>query len=329
MARFLYIITAHTRPAQVARLVNALHLASPSGHFLLHYDPTGPRFDPSSVDSTSRFHLYPTPLAVRWGDFSLVDAFLATTRWAVERIPFEWIVWISGQDYPLSSLAGFEQRLAGSGADASFRHFPAFAHPGWPPREGSQRYRCQHFALPRLPGFHRLPQVVREGLALARRNCNTAQGLLVLRPRRLGSSARLGIRWPRTPFSSAWPCFGGWTWLNLNAACVARLHEFVAARPELVAYYRRTHCPDESFLHTILVNTPGLRVANEPLRHVNWGDRRFPTHPTCITRGPLLDAALASGMPFARKFDIDIDAACLDDLDARIATTARTAETSP
>jgi len=96
------------------------------------------------------------------------------------------------------------------------------------------------------------------------------------------------------------------------------LEKIVAARPDVVAYYRHTHCPDESFLHTVVVNTPGLRIDVNPFRHVSWGNRLFPTHPLCVTRGPLLDAAIASGMPFARKFDIEVDAACLDILDLRI-----------
>lgn len=110
--------------------------------------------------------------------------------------------------------------------------------------------------------------------------------------------------------------------MNMNARCVSRIHGFVGSQPDYVAHYRRTHCPDESFLHTILANTPGLRIANDPLRHVHWGDRRFPSHPLAITNGTALEAALASGMPFARKFDIEIDAGCLDILDARIAAGA-------
>jgi len=316
--RFLYLVTAHTRSKQVARLVDALLAASPAGEVLLHYDPTGPRFEPARQAASSRFHLYPSPRAVLWGDFSLVDAFLDVTRWAVERAPFDWLVWISGQDYPLGRLEAFEAQLAQSGADASFRHFSAAGHPGWPAREGIQRYECRHFALPRMPGFHRLPRTVRDSLDSLRRWCNETQGLMVMRPRRLGVPMRLGIRWPFTPFSASWPCIGGWSWLNLNVRCVSRIHEFVAARPDVVAYYRHTHCPDESFLHTVVVNTPGLRIDVNPFRHVSWGNRLFPTHPLCVTRGPLLDAAIASGMPFARKFDIEVDAACLDILDLRI-----------
>ena len=317
MTRVLYVITAHTNPTQVCRLVDALLRASPQGEVLLHYDPSGPTLPRERLADSPRVFVYPSPRAVRWGDFSLVSTMLDMMTWARERLRFDWLVWISGQDYPLGPLTGFEQTLDAS-HDAVFRHFPALDHPGWPPREGLKRYYFRYWDLPRFAPFHRLPARVRDLLGATRRWLNEHQPLVVLRPRNRNSPSKIGIRSRRTPFSATRVCYGGWSWLNINARCVERILSFVREHPDYTAYYRRTLCPDESYFHTILLNQPDLTIRNEPLRHVAWGDVAYPSHPVTIVSGNDLQQVLDSGMPFARKFDETVDTNGLDLLDARI-----------
>ena len=319
MQRFLYFITAHHNPDQLRRLVAALLRASPQGEVLVHYDPAGPSLPPNAFADEVRVHLVPAPMRVRWGDFSLVDAFLAATTWARAHVAFDWLIWISGQDYPLAPLNGFETDLAVAPYDGYLRHFPAFGHAGWPLREGDHRYLYRYWNLPSFPQYYLLPKPAKRGLGVVRRWFNLNQGWIVLKPRYRDNPAKLGLRRRRTPFSATRPCYAGWTWLNINTRALDRILQFAQSHPEYVAYYRHTYCPDESFFHTILANEPDLKIKNTPLRHVAWEERLFPTHPRTITTGASLDAALASGMPFGRKFDATTNSACLDLLDARIA----------
>ena len=323
MPRFLYLVTAHSNPLQLQRLVAALLAASPEGHVLLHVDPTGTALPTTGWMDSARVHLFPAPRAVRWGDFSLVEVVLAAAAWARSVLPFDWLVWISGQDYPLGALDAFEAQLAHGTADGWMRYFPGYTHGGWPAGEGLRRYGFAYYDVPSFPRFYLIPAAARRALLEGSRRFNATQSLLQLRPRHRNNSAKLGLRQPHSPFSPAFPCVGGWSWFNLSARAVAHLLEFVAARPDYVAYYRRCYCPDESFFHTILVNDPALRIENDSLRHVCWEDRPFPSNPRTITRGALFEAALHSGQPFARKFDLDVDADCFDELDARIAAGAR------
>lgn len=325
MPRFLYLVTAHSNPAQQSRLIAALLSASPEGQILLHVDPTatGAALPAAYWAGEPRVHLHPAPQAVRWADFSLIEVVLAAAAWARAQIPFDWLVWISGQDYPLGTLDAFEAQLAGGTADGWMRHFPSYTHHGWPAGEGLRRYGYAYRDVPSFPRFYWFPAAVRRAILEGIRLFDTAQSLVQLRPRHRNNSAKLGLRLRHTPYSSDFPCVGGWSWFNLNARAVARLLDFVAARPDYVAHYRRCYCPDESFFHTILVNDPELEIANDSLRHVCWEDRPYPSNAGTITRGPLFDAALASGMPFARKFDLDVDAGCLDELDVRILAGAR------
>jgi len=318
MARILYLVTAHTNPGQVVRLVRALLEASPAGHVLLHWDAQAPALQVDEFAHETRLTVFPVRHAIRWGDFSLVETMLELLTWARQRLPFDWLVWISGQDYPLGALEGFESQLVNGKADAWMRHFPGFTHGGWPVGEGFRRYCFAYSAVPSIPRFYRFPASVRMAIDSGIKRFNTAQTLIQLRPRHRNNPAQVGLRARPLPFSAQLRCIAGWPWFNLNARSVAYLLSFVADHPAFVAHYRRTYCPDESFFHTILVNCADLVIENDPLRHVSWENRQFSSNPTVIARGPLLAAALASGKPFARKFDINVDAGCLDQLDTLI-----------
>lgn len=321
MPRFLYLVTAHSNPAQTSRLLRALLAASPAGRVLVHADPSGDPLPAQHFADEPRVSFHPRPIAVRWGDFSLIDAVLGAAEWARSHAPFDWLIWISGQDYPLGPLRDFEARLAGGRADAWLRHSPGYTYPGWPAGEALRRYGFAYRDIPSFTRAYWFPLALRRALERGIRHFNRAQSLIQFRPRHRNNTTKLGLRLRRTPYSADFPCIGGWPWFNVNARAVSRILDFVAAHPDYVAHYQRTYCPDESFFHTILVNDPELTIENEPLRHVSW-DSRPSSSPRVITRGPLFDAALASGQPFARKFDVRVDAGCLDVLDARIMAAA-------
>lgn len=323
MARFLYLVTAHANPPQVTRLLRALLAASPEGRVLLHWDANAAHFPSSALTDEPRVTLYPMSRTVRWGDFSLVEAVLELTAWAQSHIPFDWLVWISGQDYPLGFLQPFESQLENGHADGWMRHFPGFTHEGWPIGEGLRRYGFVYRSVPSIPRFYWLPAPLREALDAGIKRFNGSQNYLQLRPRHRNNPAKIGLRARHSPYTEQLPCVAGWPWFNLNARAVSYLLSFVTANPGFVAHYRRTYCPDESFFHTILVNSPKLIIENDPLRHVSWDNRPYSSNPCILVRGPLFDAAIASGKPFARKFDLDVDAGCLDELDARILAGAR------
>jgi hypothetical protein len=90
---------------------------------------------------------------------------------------------------------------------------------------------------------------------------------------------------------------------------------FVEERGDYVAHVARTVIPDESATTTIVCNDPALDVVLEDLHCVRFsaGDG----HPDVFGL-PDVDYLLGSGRFFARKFDVDTDAAVLDALDRRL-----------
>ena len=128
---------------------------------------------------------------------------------------------------------------------------------------------------------------------------------------------RIGLRRFRTPFSKGATCFKGSQWFAASQKAVQTL----IRQTRLVKYYRRSLIPDESFVQTVLLNTPELRVCNADLWFTRW--QRDADHPDVLTADDVPDA-IASGKLFARKFDIGTDAVALDRIDKHIGSSATT-----
>jgi hypothetical protein len=113
-----YLVLSHRNPAQVGRLTSALLTGAADSRVVVHHDASSCPLERSDLDPSERVELVPWSMDVRWGDWSLVQVVLDATRWIVERHDVEWLVLLSGQDYPLRPLAEIEAGLRGSDADA-------------------------------------------------------------------------------------------------------------------------------------------------------------------------------------------------------------------
>jgi hypothetical protein len=135
--------------------------------------------------------------------------------------------------------------------------------------------------------------------------------VMVTRPFR--GYPRLGTA-RRSIFSENWRCYKGHFWMALSRKAVDRVLTVLHERPEVERYYSTTLHPDESLVHTILLNDPELRALDEQVCFTIWRGGNS-AHPNVI-RLDDVDAVLASGAPFARKFDSGVDEAALDAVDA-------------
>ena len=313
MSKFAYLIVSHTNPAQVLRLARAIKRGSPSAHVVVHHDNSKSRLD---LPADSSVHLLPDPVSVEWGGFSLVEMFLHSTAWMQEHLDFDWLVVVSGQDYPLQHLAAFEARLAASGKDGFLEYFPALGPAPWPNGTGKRRYYYRYIKLPSFPYYYLVPRALKDALARLKIWFCGSQSFVSMQTSPRGLGTKLGLRRITTPFRDGFVCYGGADWVNLNRKSIQTIHRFVEANPEIVSYYRRTFIPSESFVQTILVNDRQMRVANDACRYIIW-EQSASASPAVLRTGDL-ESMLASGQPFARKFDLAIDADVLDLLDARL-----------
>jgi hypothetical protein len=100
----------------------------------------------------------------------------------------------------------------------------------------------------------------------------------------------------------------GWQWWCLTHECVEYVLRYTEANPEFVRFFRSTHIPDESFIHTIIANSDFLHTlspgrATGPIagnHFIQW-DRGNGRGKPCILNENDFDALVASDACFARK----------------------------
>lgn len=298
-ATVAYLILSHRLPGQVLRLAAALRADRPAAPIVIHHDPRGEPLDERALERLGAVQLVRSAQPVVWGWASQLDALLRSLAWVCERVDFDWLVVLSGQDYPARPLDEVERELADSPYDG-YAPADVVAVPALTARavdEFSARYHYRH---------HRIPPL----RPRARRAITAARPWLTLRDMPWG--LLLGHRWP-TPFSDAQPCRRGQDWLTLSRSAVAAVLAAAREEPHLVEHYRHTPHPTESFPHTVLHARPELRLSGDPRRFTSWSRPGSP-HPD-VLRLADLEAIVASGADFARKLDITVDADILDALD--------------
>lgn len=329
--RIIYLIIAHTNGAQVARFARRLLAASPAGAVIvLHGSSEQPDLEPWVA--AGRAHLLPYDRPVFWGDFSLVRKVLYGLCWAAERLDFDWLVLLSGQDYLLRPLASLEEELAAAPYDAFISGVPIASgqlcgsvecalakQPAPACRRCQQLYLYQYWRLP-------VGKLARMAINWVNHRAGTdAAGLPLLRYQRLTRAGSrvgtlIGVRAATTPFGASFRCYKGTIWFAANRAALGALIGALDAAPGLLAYYRRTILPDESLFVTVLKNAPELRIAENTLHFVNWADAQSAS--PAVLRAADFERLVASGAYFGRKFDSRVDGVILDRLDAYLGEPA-------
>lgn len=291
-----YLLLAHGNPAHLQRLI--ARLRSDGTAFFIHVDQKadGHAFTHlASADVT----LVPAPVAVHWGDFSQVEAILLLMKTALAAGPFTRLVLLSGVDYPLWPTASINAFFAAQ-PDAEYINLvpmPCAA-------AGKPLARLNMYTLrPTLSPLHRL---VLRVLLKAR-----------IMPRQRDHARALGSLTP----------YGGSTWWALTRGACTYLVDYVARNPRLVRFFEGTQYADETFLHTILGNSPFMANVRRNLTYTDWSAGGASPAPMAArhvdyfrshTQFPADDVYGSGPMIFARKFS-DSDAALLQAMDAHLA----------
>ena len=300
-----YLVQSHRDPEQVARLVRTLKAGSSGAVVHVSHDFTSSPLDVASLSALPGVLVRPAKGG--YGDFSHVRRYLdAVDDLVAENLPVDWVVNITGQDYPLRPVAAAEADLVAGGADGYLEFFPALDpdRSTWPVRRARSRYLFRHRRLAALsPAAKRRLrplQAINRVQPLVR--FHVAYGLMV------------GVR-RRSPFGPGFELYGGSAYSSLSWPCVAYLREVCATRPDLLRYYEQCLSPVESIFQTILVNSGRFTLVDDCKRYFDFRGSTM-NHPRFLSTDDL-PRAFASGADFARKID---DPAVLDALDAHLAS---------
>jgi core-2/I-Branching enzyme len=283
--QLVYLILAHHRPHQVARLVDRLNRGN--AVFLLHVDA---KTDDASfyppLESTIRqenVHLVPRG-KVQWRLSGHVEATLRGMDVAFREAPeFDYLGLITGADYPIKGAATIEGVLADRSGSCFIQH-RRLPRPDWGNNDG--------------------------GLERIERRWFWWRGRLISIPTRAFPFVpKRTMPLGHTPYQGM-----AYWWLPRDA--IEYVAQFVAANPGYPRFFRRVLSSSESFFQTILANSPFRdRMVDDDLRYVDWSGGG--EHPAVLTVAHFPKLA-ASPALLARKFDEQIDSQVLDRIDSEL-----------
>ncbi len=314
-----YVILNHLGGPQLARLVETILGSDPNGCVVVHHDRRHADVDLGGAADDPRVHLLRSTTQRDWASWPITAAILEAI--AVAEAKADWIVLLSGQDYPTGPLGAFGATLGASGYDAFVSAHPLpESRPPSADTAGVYGWIRYHFRWRRLPGWilGRLGDLFTASIVAAViRRVSLAQPFIFIWSLPAGGGDLIGIRSRTTPFGPGLRCYMGSTWLTLSRDAAATVRRFVAERPDVMDVYRRSVLADESLIPTIVINDPSLTVAldnHHYLRMTGAGDAR-----AAVLTIADLPAIERSGRPFVRKVDVAVDPELVDRLDARIA----------
>lgn len=277
--QLVILIAAHKNEGQLLRLINAIR--DPQVTIYLHLDKKSTvRKEKLPAD----VRIVQNSVEVTWSSFSQVQATINSMIQIVSEEPnFDYLTFISGQDYPVVPVKMMLDELANR-AGTEFIHHTPLDKSGW----NKARIRFERFY------FHSYsnPLVRMAGSFLTRLSDK--------------------IRWKRR-FHKGMRPWGGSAWWTLTRPCVQYILHFLEKDKALVNFMKKTIHPDEMIFHTIIMNSPfSNRVVSENFRYLEWVKGN--PNPNILTRSDFQKIVESNGH-FARKFDPEIDKEILDMLD--------------
>jgi hypothetical protein len=301
-----FFIQTHRDPEQILRLVRTLHRGSETARVVVHHDfAAGHPLDWAPFADLPRTHLLPASGPQIRAHYSCqVQPLLDMIDWLErEGIAYDWLVTLTGQDYPTLSTSRMEAELAAAPCDGFIRSWDVHtaANP-WSWRKARNRY---HYRYRRLPAW----------TEKALRAVRFATRILPIHFY-LDYGAYVGRRVLATPFSDQFRLHGGCTWFSLRRSAVVYLRDYLAGHPELVRFYRGTIAPEESLVQTVLVNSGRFDLVNDDRRYIDYS-KAHKGSPRTLTEADLPMLA-AGNYHFARKFDPGVDTKVFDRIDREL-----------
>jgi len=270
-----YIIQAHTGENQLVSLIN--QLTDVDTDIFLHIDRKNDELNSNLLERyslVSNVYIVKDRVGVNWSGFSMVEATLKLMN-MVQGIgkKYDYISFISGQDYPLKSNEYIKKYLTDN-KGKEFIESRDIAQHFW-------RLKCYNFF---------------------RENKNNRK----LYMRILDSL----IRYPqkkliwRNNFKNTKLYYGS-TWFTITYDCMLYILNYVMDNPEYKKQYNHTSCSDEHFFQMIVMNSQFKKnVINNNQRYIDWAEGA--NSPKTLTVKDY-DNLKNSEKLYARKFNYKID----------------------
>ncbi len=276
--RLAQIILAHKNQDQLMRLIN--RLSHPCVDCWVHVDKKSTTIDRAALARLKNVYPVQPGIDVKWAGISLLKAMLNSMDAVMNAKSYDYIHFLSGQDYPLLAPELFLDYLEEHKGTEFIGNRPYEES-----KQNILRFRQYHFpdfSFPGKPAFERMVNTIL----------------------------------PERKFPYDFSIRKGPQWMALTTEAVEYILQFVSANPKYLRYFRWVMASDEFFFQTILYNSPfRQRMKNQIFHYIDWSEQK--KSPKTLTAKDL-NNILRSDLFFARKFDTSVDAAVLDVLDKRI-----------
>ena len=309
--KICYFIMSHKNPEQIYRLIRTIKQFNPNSHILLSHDSRNCSLDVSMLQKLDGVDVQFAE--AERGDFSPVEKYLSGIKWLLNNnIDFDWLINLSGQDYPVQPLSEIEYLLSKTKYDGFLEFFNVFSPENhWNMREASQRYLYQYKKIPIS-----LPKWIIPMLKVTK-TMNYLQNWFRIH---FEYGLRVGTK-KKTIFNDNYHCYGGSFFTILSKKCVDFLNDLSTKNSHIFEYYKNVLVPDESFIQTVLVNSNRFDLYNQSKHYTNFSNTTH-GHPAILTVKDY-DAMTQKKYYFARKFDINLDRKILDMLDEKISEKSK------
>ena len=316
--KVLYLIQTHKNSEQIYRLVQTIKKSSPGSYILVSHNFTSSNLDVAPLRNLPDVEVISAKGGR--GDFSLMQGYLDAVDWLFSHnTQFDWLINITGQDYPTQPLTRIDKFLAETKYDGFLEYFESFSdskHNNWGSRKGGDRYLYEYWRLGiHMPLFDAGDSLCGRIINRLGLEFNNVQPFFRV-SWAFDDGLVLGIRANSTPFNEKFLCYGGSYFHTLSRKCVQYLYDFSKKNKGIVEFYKKTSIPDESFTQTILVNSGLFNICNDNKRHIDFS--LCPNGRPRIFTVEDYPALIKDDIHFARKFDITQDSKILNMLDANI-----------
>lgn len=307
-----YIVQAHTNPEQLKRLIDRLY--APNVHFLIHIDLKSDLIPFQSICVGEHIRFIENRVNCIWGDFSQVQATLNLIQGVAEYqpSPFDRVVLISGQDYPLQPATTIQAFYEKNRAVDFIEKFVAQdVHPrpylnfrGFKVNKSDKRGDYVIFKKNKISGLYK----------------SIFKGCFKF--------SYLKYLFTQKELDPAIVFYKGSSWWALRYDTLDKIMSLYQENyTEYYYFFQTSFCADEYFFQTLLteVMKKDLSVQVEGvLTFVDWDRKGVPLPVTFSMEDcELLKQAASKGYLYARKFNPQRDGQILTWLDQELLTDER------
>jgi hypothetical protein len=307
-----YIILAHTKPQQVARMLE--RLATRDTHFYIHIDKDVDirPFRKELAHIADTFFLTGDQrVSSIWADIGIVQATLYCLKQIVADNRKGYCVLMSGQDYPIKSTTYIDAFFTRQYGINFIEGFPILPYDNI--EQCSRRINRYKINLSSTREDYLMFPSIYDGEFYKKKNFKEL--LMVAKRKNIGSCLAI---LPKTLIKRRFPSyiqpFKGSQWWALPIETIHLVDDFMQQHPGYLRYHRHTFAPDEIFFQSIVYSMFNKERIREHVTYANWKLNK--TGPLLLKEMNYAEIANTDGTKlFARKFDVDVDSKILDLID--------------